>query len=124
MPGRDCQSRPGLSIDIKATDLAIRGDCVPSGQLIEYRPILFVGVPTTDIRGDGVIFRDGLQYRVVQCREDFFVGQCRCVWHGFVMALLDERDDGRHRRVDESGYCLLYTSDAADERSSVDLGGR
>src|SRR5678815_1962762 len=23
-----------------------------------------------------------------------------------------------------SGYCLLYTSDAADERSSVDLGGR
>ena len=21
-------------------------------------------------------------------------------------------------------YCLLYTSDAADERSSVDLGGR
>ena len=23
-----------------------------------------------------------------------------------------------------SGLCLLYTSDAADERSSVDLGGR
>src|SRR5678809_538226 len=23
-----------------------------------------------------------------------------------------------------SSYCLLYTSDAADERSSVDLGGR
>ena len=23
-----------------------------------------------------------------------------------------------------SGACLLYTSDAADERSSVDLGGR
>ena len=23
-----------------------------------------------------------------------------------------------------SGVCLLYTSDAADERSSVDLGGR
>ena len=22
------------------------------------------------------------------------------------------------------GFCLLYTSDAADERSSVDLGGR
>ena len=28
---------------------------------------------------------------------------------------------GRRRR---SGACLLYTSDAADERSSVDLGGR
>src|SRR5678815_3333995 len=24
----------------------------------------------------------------------------------------------------ETDYCLLYTSDAADERSSVDLGGR
>ena len=32
---------------------------------------------------------------------------------------------GRHA-VDsnEVFYCLLYTSDAADERSSVDLGGR
>ena len=27
--------------------------------------------------------------------------------------------DGHHRTT-----CLLYTSDAADERSSVDLGGR
>ena len=26
--------------------------------------------------------------------------------------------------VDEVDDCLLYTSDAADERSSVDLGGR
>src|SRR5678816_92527 len=26
--------------------------------------------------------------------------------------------------VDPAGACLLYTSDAADERSSVDLGGR
>ena len=25
---------------------------------------------------------------------------------------------------EEYKYCLLYTSDAADERSSVDLGGR
>ena len=25
---------------------------------------------------------------------------------------------------DKLGACLLYTSDAADERSSVDLGGR
>ena len=27
-------------------------------------------------------------------------------------------------RIDELLTCLLYTSDAADERSSVDLGGR
>ena len=28
------------------------------------------------------------------------------------------------RAQQEDGTCLLYTSDAADERSSVDLGGR
>ena len=27
-------------------------------------------------------------------------------------------------QVKPSYFCLLYTSDAADERSSVDLGGR
>ena len=27
-------------------------------------------------------------------------------------------------RVEHGLHCLLYTSDAADERSSVDLGGR
>ena len=26
--------------------------------------------------------------------------------------------------LNNAGCCLLYTSDAADERSSVDLGGR
>src|SRR5678815_6187873 len=32
---------------------------------------------------------------------------------------------GWHRLLTHRGYsCLLYTSDAADERSSVDLGGR
>ena len=30
----------------------------------------------------------------------------------------------RKERVTEARTCLLYTSDAADERSSVDLGGR
>ena len=29
-----------------------------------------------------------------------------------------------HARVAKLYFCLLYTSDAADERSSVDLGGR
>ena len=33
------------------------------------------------------------------------------------------RDADRHA-VGVDGVCLLYTSDAADERSSVDLGGR
>ena len=44
-----------------------------------------------------------------------------------------EREDRHQRRVevwaaglgqDDRQRCLLYTSDAADERSSVDLGGR
>ena len=30
----------------------------------------------------------------------------------------------RERVGGRTGVCLLYTSDAADERSSVDLGGR
>ena len=29
-----------------------------------------------------------------------------------------------HPEIRQNGPCLLYTSDAADERSSVDLGGR
>ena len=33
-------------------------------------------------------------------------------------------DDERSGVLDKSNSCLLYTSDAADERSSVDLGGR
>ena len=28
------------------------------------------------------------------------------------------------KNIDVMNVCLLYTSDAADERSSVDLGGR
>src|SRR5678816_2226358 len=33
-------------------------------------------------------------------------------------------DDHYQIRTPLSQFCLLYTSDAADERSSVDLGGR
>ena len=36
--------------------------------------------------------------------------------------LFDERGVNKLKCPDDS--CLLYTSDAADERSSVDLGGR
>ena len=41
---------------------------------------------------------------------------------------LADRADGKWSRADQQPGrypgCLLYTSDAADERSSVDLGGR
>ena len=42
--------------------------------------------------------------------------------HGPAFALL--RAGRRHGHVPLPEGCLLYTSDAADERSSVDLGGR
>ena len=35
-----------------------------------------------------------------------------------------ESRDGSSQTITTSTACLLYTSDAADERSSVDLGGR
>ena len=38
---------------------------------------------------------------------------------------IDDEMPGRTRAADDQClHCLLYTSDAADERSSVDLGGR
>ena len=41
------------------------------------------------------------------------------------MIALDFKDvKNAERTVIITGACLLYTSDAADERSSVDLGGR
>ena len=42
---------------------------------------------------------------------------------GFVLV---KSDDGAEawRTLQDHYACLLYTSDAADERSSVDLGGR
>ena len=39
--------------------------------------------------------------------------------HFGLQARLDVKDTG-----EQYSACLLYTSDAADERSSVDLGGR
>ena len=47
-----------------------------------------------------------------------------------ISRVLDEIDDELAAQVEEiavidnGSSCLLYTSDAADERSSVDLGGR
>ena len=40
------------------------------------------------------------------------------------LALPDQNDPDQAGRPGPLRPCLLYTSDAADERSSVDLGGR
>src|SRR5678816_4406659 len=39
------------------------------------------------------------------------------------VAMMKQDFDGAEKMM-KKGFCLLYTSDAADERSSVDLGGR
>src|SRR5678815_5482405 len=44
-------------------------------------------------------------------------------WQRATLALACVSGDSRHANEVISN-CLLYTSDAADERSSVDLGGR
>ena len=58
----------------------------------------------------------------LEAREAFveIAGILQVTDDGAVEALTrnQQGDSGRIRR------CLLYTSDAADERSSVDLGGR
>ena len=41
-----------------------------------------------------------------------------------VDAGLEPQPEAFNARLDHRRTCLLYTSDAADERSSVDLGGR
>ena len=43
---------------------------------------------------------------------------------GEVAGVLESDDDVGHLDAGVVEVCLLYTSDAADERSSVDLGGR
>ena len=43
---------------------------------------------------------------------------------GSVDLFLPSGERAVYRGAVEATHCLLYTSDAADERSSVDLGGR
>ena len=52
--------------------------------------------------------------------------QCACgLETGFLIGPLADKDSEDERDGEKPPCaCLLYTSDAADERSSVDLGGR
>src|SRR5678816_3970391 len=45
-------------------------------------------------------------------------------WQELTERVREIRDDLQDEALVEEFICLLYTSDAADERSSVDLGGR
>ena len=69
-------------------------------------------------RGLGDVYKRqdvaGLLLAVASARpcNHFFVVDRRCMYSASKMTMVTKRS------------CLLYTSDAADERSSVDLGGR
>ena len=43
---------------------------------------------------------------------------------GFKQSAISAVAASQGERLEQARNCLLYTSDAADERSSVDLGGR
>ena len=45
-------------------------------------------------------------------------------WDYLTKELTQQFSDGDVLNLDSIIYCLLYTSDAADEEDSVDLGGR
>ena len=57
-----------------------------------------------------------------QADQDTLVNACHIQSETF-KGLMDALDFG-WLHVPQREHCLLYTSDAADERSSVDLGGR
>ena len=46
------------------------------------------------------------------------------IFEGFVISLTGCTNCDWENASWDNNICLLYTSDAADERSSVDLGGR
>ena len=70
-------------------------------------------------RQDSILFNpnnEGAKYAMeaaVYIQDDWEIGEKLKINYGI-----------RWSSFNQVGPCLLYTSDAADERSSVDLGGR
>ena len=63
----------------------------------------------------------GLSWSTVLKKREHY----RLVFNGFNPELIALYNDQKVAELlADPGICLLYTSDAADERSSVDLGGR
>ena len=58
------------------------------------------------------------------CIRDSFDGACRQFLFSRTEVFIGHVDTRWVQRAGPLYTCLLYTSDAADERSSVDLGGR
>src|SRR5678816_1108888 len=80
----------------------------------------FAKEPSDRIRGGKVDLQKLLEMLLARGQKDLLVGEPRRLAHFRLMKAHFAR-----RRVSLQRFlCLLYTSDAADERSSVDLGGR
>src|SRR5678815_2507180 len=98
-PARLTRSGPAVNmLEIHASDLVIRG--------------LAFGPTLTD--ADGVRLITGSRIAVEGCRFTQMGG----------IAVVANHSSLQDLSVRDNVICLLYTSDAADERSSVDLGGR
>ena len=85
-------------------------------------PLAYVMGNLTYIK-DSIAELEGLDSDVMSALDDAIEGS------GRVRDIVKDlkaltRGDGTETTCDPAEVCLLYTSDAADERSSVDLGGR
>ena len=58
------------------------------------------------------------------CIRDRSDTDATCDHHDGALPVLEDEAAVRPVEYEQCTGCLLYTSDAADERSSVDLGGR
>src|SRR5678816_4921326 len=59
-----------------------------------------------------------------ECTRDLFISIAREVYAAGGNLITNYQPDNIREKSLVRYLCLLYTSDAADERSSVDLGGR
>ena len=82
----------------------------------EFRkiPLMMATVPSPDLEMKLFVMGSSLELSVLSAKGEF----------GKAVEHLTALEAGLEQFGDRASTCLLYTSDAADERSSVDLGGR
>ena len=112
-------------------------DFPPGPQTVDGFGVYFQFVVTNvgNVPLSNVTLSDNV-FTLVRCNVPSFLspGQSYTCWHGPVAAQVGQHTNTATATgvygnttvsdTDDANYCLLYTSDAADERSSVDLGGR
>src|SRR5678809_1344904 len=119
MPGQYREQKDGA--EQRGTVIAMGPDC--------FKSPIFNGCEPWYKIGDKVVFKSYAGYIIPHTVNDegyerhMKESDVICIDNDFNPAdKLDGITEDNLREQD--GVCLLYTSDAADERSSVDLGGR